>query len=75
MSQLAYVTRITPRRTDGCHGRCTNLARPRLNSGQPRLKATPTYNWETPWSTLAPVGGILVAAKTTQTTRVYTRNF
>ena len=27
------------------------------------LKATPTYNWETPWSTLSPVGGIFVAAK------------
>ena len=37
-------------------------------------KAASNYNWETPWSTLVTVGGILVAAKRTQTTRVYTRS-
>ena len=51
---------------------CVYLAHPR-HSCQPHLKATPTYNWETPWITLAPVGDILVAAKTAQTTRVNTR--
>ena len=43
------------------------------NSSQSHLKAIPNYNWETPWSTLALVSGILVADKTTQTIRGYTR--